>query len=208
VNGQSKESLERIRTFIRNLGDVVNKVRLFDSEICTEGHPSAPKTIAVLVEFGLKMEATLSNIRGLLGGTTSEPFQFQVPVLTPAAHPGATITPERAVVEKVTPFSQRPGKERAAESERLATPPETRQTQDRVETRSNLGSGPSSRRLSTRFKARGITPEPSSESSSELEEEMDIMDIVESSEEPDSDEAKEVMAKAATPPPNRPRIVT
>ena len=183
LNGQTKESLERIRSFIGNSGDVVNKARLFDNDIRTGGHISAPKIIAVLVEFGRKMEATLSDMRGLLTKATLEPFQFQVPVPTRATPSGVTLTPERAVTEQVTPSSQRPGKERAG-SERLATPGGIRQTPDRVRTPSDLGSGPSSRRLSTRFKTKEITPEPSSDSSSESEEELDVMELEESSELP------------------------
>ena len=154
---------------------MVNKARLFDNDIRTGGHPSAPKIIAVLVEFGRKMEATLSDMRGLLTGVTSEPFRFQVPVPTRASSKGVDHTPVPAVAEQATPSTQRPGKERA-ESEQLETPVSTRQTPDQVEAPSDLTPGPSSRRLSTRYKARETTPELSSESESESEEELDVME--------------------------------
>ena len=62
MKSRTRESLERIQSFIGNSGDVVNKARLFDNDIRTGGHPFAPKIIAVLVEFGRKMEATLSDM--------------------------------------------------------------------------------------------------------------------------------------------------
>ena len=207
MNSRTRESLERIQSFIGNPGDVVNKARLFDNDIRTGGHPSAPKIIAVLVEFGRKMEATLSDMRGLLTGGASEPFRFPVQVPTRAASMEVDYSPVPAVAEQATPSTQRPGKERA-ESERLETPVSARQTPDQVEAPSDHTPGPSSRRLSSRYKAREPTPEPSSDSSSESEEELDVMELEESSEEPGSEEAREVMAEASTPPPSRPRIVT
>ena len=207
MNSRTRESLERIQSFIGSPGDVVNKARLFDNDIRTGGHPSAPKIIAVLVEFGRKMEATLSDMRGLLSGGATEPFRFPVPVPNRAASMGVDHSPVPAVADQATPSTQRPGKERA-ESERLETPVSTRQTPDQVEAPSDLTPGPSSRRLSSRYKAREPTPEPSSDSSSESEEELDVMELEESSEEPGSEEAREVMAEASTPPPSRPRIVT
>ena len=56
---QSKEGLDRIRDFIGNLGDVVNKAQLFDNYMKTEEQLFAPKIDIVLVEFGRKMDTTL-----------------------------------------------------------------------------------------------------------------------------------------------------
>ena len=204
---RTRESLERIQSFIGNSGDVINKARLFDNDIRTGGHPSAPKIIAVLVEFGRKMDATLADMRGLLSEGSSELFRFPVPVPSRAVSKGADHSPVTVVAEQATPSTQRPGKERAV-SERLETPVSARRTPEQAEAPSDHTPGPSSRRLSSRYKAREPTPEPTSDSSSEFEEELEVMELEESSEEPGSEEAREVMAEASTPPPSRPRIVT
>ena len=56
------ESLDRIEELVGNLGDVLNKAHLFDSNIKTEGQLSAAKIISILVNFGYKMETTLMEV--------------------------------------------------------------------------------------------------------------------------------------------------
>ena len=79
LQAQSKEGLDQIRDFIGNLGDVVNKVHLFDNDVKNKGQLSTPKIITILVEFGCKMEATLVEMRKLVPGPRLEPIQLPLP---------------------------------------------------------------------------------------------------------------------------------
>ena len=80
-----KEGLDQIRKFIRNPSDVVNKARLFDIDIRTEGQLSAPKIITILVNFRCKMEAVPVEIWKLVSGSQAQPSQppFPSPEATP-----------------------------------------------------------------------------------------------------------------------------
>ena len=73
LRAQLKEGLDRIREFIGNPSNVVNKAHLFDNDVKIEGQLSAPKIITILVIFGRKMEATLVEIRKLVPGPQPEP---------------------------------------------------------------------------------------------------------------------------------------
>ena len=54
--------LEWIKEVVGTLGDVLNKVCLFDKDIKTEGEVSAAKIVKVLVTFTQKMEIALVEI--------------------------------------------------------------------------------------------------------------------------------------------------
>ena len=56
------ESMERIREVVGTPRDVLNKARLFDNDIKTEGEIAAAKIIPILVVFTQKMEAALVDI--------------------------------------------------------------------------------------------------------------------------------------------------
>ena len=60
------ESLEKIWEVLGTPKDVLNKARLFDNDVKSEGEVSAAKVIPVLVSFTMKMEATLAEIWKLL----------------------------------------------------------------------------------------------------------------------------------------------
>ena len=65
------ESLERICEVVGTLEDVQNKARLFDSDIMTKGQVLAAKIISILVNFTMKMEAALRDIRKLISRSST-----------------------------------------------------------------------------------------------------------------------------------------
>ena len=62
------KSLEKIREVIGTLGDVLNKAQLFDNNVKTGGEVSVAKIVKVLVNFSMKMDATLAEIWKLAFG--------------------------------------------------------------------------------------------------------------------------------------------
>ena len=61
---ESLEVIKKIKGYIKEPADILNKARLFDKNLAE--HPvSAAKEILVLVDFNQKMEELLDNIRSL-----------------------------------------------------------------------------------------------------------------------------------------------
>ena len=52
--------------FIKNLGDVVNKVKLYDKGMSRPGASPEPKLVRFLVDYNTKMEKMLKEMRALL----------------------------------------------------------------------------------------------------------------------------------------------
>ena len=125
---QKKEGLDRIREFIGNAGDVLNKVRVFDNDIKTEVQLSAPKIITILVNFRHKMEATLSEMWKLVSG--SQPELSRPPLPFPKGIPLKT----KPVEELKTPLPQRPMKELVAEIVKIEIPAAPTKTEKELET--------------------------------------------------------------------------
>ena len=109
LQAQSKEGLDRIRKFIGIPGDIMNKAYLFDNEVKTKEQLSAPKIIAILVNFGHKMDATLVEIRKMVSGLQLKPSRVPLP------SPKVTPQKSRPIVELKTPLPQCPMKELVAE---------------------------------------------------------------------------------------------
>ena len=65
------KSFELLKQVIGAPGDVVNKARLFDEDVKTEGEISAAKIIKVLVSFTWKVETALGEICKIVSGTTA-----------------------------------------------------------------------------------------------------------------------------------------
>ena len=62
---------QKLETYIRHTGDVVNKAQLFDANLIQ--HPvTAKKVIPVLVDFADKMEELLDDMRVLFDGLLPE----------------------------------------------------------------------------------------------------------------------------------------
>ena len=184
---------------------MVNKARLFDNEVKTEGQLSAPKIVNVLVEFKRKMEATLVKMQKLPG---SQPK----PIWLPIPFPKDTPQKNRATVELKTPHQHRPGKELVAEAGKVVTPAivlpaTTKVTEKEPETPKMTSSDPSPRKVSTRKKKKEPTPKRSMEEEEEgsSEEEEDV-EMVSSSNEPGSEGEEE--PEPETPPPQKKKIKT
>ena len=64
---ESLDVIQKIEDYIGHLGNVVNKAKLFDSNL--ETNPvSRAKVISMLVDFGQKMEEILDNMKNLFEG--------------------------------------------------------------------------------------------------------------------------------------------
>lgn len=171
LNTESKEGHNRIRNYIGNLGDVIKKARLFDNDIKTDDHISAPQVVAILVEFNRHMELTLAKMRKLLAVVLFEPFQLLVPlpsrtlVLAPRPMAEVSLTPE---VHR-TPAALQGGKEMNPASGRKETLASAHRS---VEKPPNADPSRGRRRISQpRKRALIKTGSESEEDVSELEEE-------------------------------------
>ena len=71
--------MEKIWEVVGVPGDMLNKARFFDNDIKTKGQPSAAKIIPILVNFSMKMEATLVEIQKLISGSPTGSSQAPPP---------------------------------------------------------------------------------------------------------------------------------
>ena len=205
LRAQSKEGLDWIRDFIGNLSNIVNKARLFDNEVKTEGQLYAPKIVNVLVEFGRKMEVTLVEMQKLLPGPQPEPIWLPIP------SPKGILLKNRATVELKTPLQHYPGKKPVVEVQKVVTPTspvqvKMKMTEREPEIPKTTSFDPSPRRVNTTKKKK----EPTPNSSMEMEEEGSFEDVeevemVSSSKEPESEEEE---AELETPPPKKTKLKT
>ena len=197
---QSKENLDRIRNFIGNPSNAMNKAQLFDNKVKTKGQLSTQKIVNIVVEFECKMEATLVEMRKLLPGLQPEPIRL--PILS------LTDTPQKnnVIVELKIPHQHCPGKEPNIEAKKVVTPaivvPATRKmTEKELETPKTTSSNPSLWRISSRKKKKEPTSEPSmKEEEEESSKDVEELELVNSSEEPELEEEE---AKPAFPPPEK-----
>ena len=199
------------------MGNEINKARLFDNEVKIEDQLSAPKIVNILVEFGKKMEATLVEMRKLLPGPQSEPFRLPIPSLRdplPKKFQDFIESMNKALMELRTLQQHRPGKEPVFEAEKVATPVPVVQVKAKVvekksETPKTKNFDPSPKKICMRKKKK----KPTLESRTETEEEGSFEDVEEvevkdSSKESELEEEEEVEPKLETPPPKKTRIKT
>lgn len=78
INTVSKDGLDQNRNYIGNLEDVLDKARLFENKLKTNGHIFVPKVVAIVVEFNRRMELTLAEMKKLLFAPTSNSTQLIV----------------------------------------------------------------------------------------------------------------------------------
>ena len=171
---QSKEGLDWIQEFIRNPGGIINKAHLFNNDVKTERQLSTPKIIAILVNFGHKMEAILVEMRKLVAGPQPKPSRV------PLSSPKATPQKSKPVVELKTPLLQCLMRELVAKVAKIEIPVapasgKTKTTEKELETPKTTSSEPSLRKS-----VRKKTKEPFLESE---EEESESSEEVESSSE-------------------------
>jgi len=102
-------SYDLLQNAIGAPGDVVNKARLFDENIRTDGRVSTSKITKVLVTFTRKMDEALAGMRELFSRGGSYPQ----PIMSP---PTATPHKEKPLAEVKTPQQQRIEKDEVTES--------------------------------------------------------------------------------------------
>ena len=99
---KSKEVTQKVCRFLENPGDVLNKARLYDHGLKQSSTDSGIKMMRCMVDYGLKMEKTLKELRALLHSTGAQPEL----VGTPGAGPSTTPAPTSP--EFVTPTTIQP----------------------------------------------------------------------------------------------------
>ena len=100
---KSKEVAQKVHRFLGNPGDVLNKARLFDHGLKQPMTDSGVKMMRCMVDYGLKMEKMLKELRALLQPTESQPEQVGTPGARPSTAPAPTTSPNF-----VTPLATRP----------------------------------------------------------------------------------------------------
>ena len=100
---KAKEVAQKVYGFLGNPGDVLNKARLFDHGLKQPMTDSGVKMMRCMVDYGLKMEKTLKELRALLQPTGVQPE----PVGTLGAGPSTTPTPTSSP-KFVTPSANQP----------------------------------------------------------------------------------------------------
>ena len=87
---KSKEVAQKVHEFLENPGDVLKKVRLFDHGLKQPMTDSDVKMMRCMVDYGLKMEKTLKELRTLLQPTRAQPEQRGTPGAGPSTTPFPT----------------------------------------------------------------------------------------------------------------------
>ena len=100
---KSKEVAQKVHGFLGNLGDVLNKARLFDHGLKQPTTDSSVKMMRCMVNYGLKMEKTLKELCALFQPTRAQPEPVGTPGVGPSTTPAPTTNPEF-----VTPPATRP----------------------------------------------------------------------------------------------------
>ena len=100
---KSKEVAQKVHDFLGYLGDVLNKARLYDHGLKQPTTDSCVKMMRCMVNYGLKMEKTLKELRVLLHPTGAQ----SEPVGTLGAGPSTIPTPTPSP-EFVTPSATQP----------------------------------------------------------------------------------------------------
>ena len=86
---KSKEVAQKVHRFLGNSGDVLNKAGLFDHGLKQPTTDSGIKMMRCMVDYGLKMEKTLKELRALLQPTGAQAESIG----TPGAGPNTTPAP-------------------------------------------------------------------------------------------------------------------
>ena len=90
---KTKEVAQKVQAFLGNPGDVLNKARLFDHGLKQPTTDFGVKMMRYMVDYGLKMEKTLKELRAHLQPTGSQPEQVGTPGARPSTTPAPTTSP-------------------------------------------------------------------------------------------------------------------
>ena len=91
---KSKEVTQKVCGFLGNPGNVLNKARLYDHGLRQPSIDSGVKMMRCMVDYGLKMEKTLKELRALLHSTGAQPEPVGIPGARPNTTPAPTSSPE------------------------------------------------------------------------------------------------------------------
>ena len=91
---KSKEMAQKVHDFLEYPGDVLNKARLYDHGLKQPTTDSGIKIMRCMVDYGLKMEKTLKEIRTLLHPIGSQPELVGTPSASSSTTPAPTPSPE------------------------------------------------------------------------------------------------------------------
>ena len=107
---KTKEVAQKVQAFLGNPGDVLNKVRLFDHGLKQPTTDSGVKMMRCMINYGLKMEKTLKELRALLQPTGSQSEQVGTPRAGPSTAPAPTTSPNFMTppVTQLDPLLQEP----------------------------------------------------------------------------------------------------
>ena len=90
---KSKEVTQKVCGFLGNPGDVFNKARLYDHGLKQPSTDSGIKMMWCMVDYDLKMEKTLKELRALLHSTGAQPEPAGTPGAGPSTTPAPTTSP-------------------------------------------------------------------------------------------------------------------
>ena len=90
---KTKEVAQKVLAFLGNPGDVLNRARLFDHGLKQPTTDFGVKMMRCMVDYGLKMEKTLKELRALLQPTGSQPEQVGTLGARPNTTPAPTTSP-------------------------------------------------------------------------------------------------------------------
>ena len=91
---KAKVVAHKIHTYLGFLGDVLNKARLYDHGLKEPTTNSGVKMMRCMVDYGIKLEKTLKELRALLHPTGSQLELAATPGAGPSIVPAPTPSPE------------------------------------------------------------------------------------------------------------------
>ena len=91
---KSKEVAQKIHGYLGYPGDVLNKARLYDHSLKQPTIDSGVKMMRCMVDYGLKLEKTLKELRTLLHPTGVQLEPVSIPGAGPSTVPASTPSPE------------------------------------------------------------------------------------------------------------------
>ena len=91
---KSKEMAQKIHGYLGYPDDVLNKARLYDHGLKQPTTDSGVKMMRCMVNYGLKLEKTLKELRALLHPTGAQPEPVGTPGVGPSTVPAPTPSPE------------------------------------------------------------------------------------------------------------------
>ena len=100
---KSKEVTQKVCGFLGNPGDVLNKTRSYNHGLKQPSTDSGVKMMRCMVDYGLKMEKTLKELRALLHSTGAQPEPVGTPGAGPSSTPASTSSPEFVTPTTIQP---------------------------------------------------------------------------------------------------------